>query len=189
VRPGDRLSIGDRVRITVEAPRTGFLYVIDREMYVDSSESAPFLIFPTQRVRFGDNRVEPGRLIEIPDRADTPPYFRLEPRDARYWGEKLTVIVAPKPLPGIVLSRSHVELPGEQVREWEAAWRSPTEQFELAAPPGAAWTLAEQMAGMGSRLLVQEEPMPQTIYRVPSAPDDPLLVEVPLHVKDAVPAP
>jgi hypothetical protein len=185
VRPGDPLSRGDRIRIAIEAPRKGYLYVIDRELYTDGSESAPFLIFPTRRVRFGDNKVEPGRLVEIPDQGDTPPYFRLQPRDARYLGEQLMVIVAPAPLPGIVLSRSSLELPAEQVRKWEASWGGPVEQFELQAPPGAGWTLAEQMAGIGSRLLVQEEPMPQTIYRVTSSPDVPLLVELPLQVKDA----
>ncbi len=185
VRPGDALSSGERVRIAIEAPRKGYLYVIDREMYADGSESAPFLIFPTRRVRFGDNQVEPGRLIEIPDQGDTPPYFRLQPRDARYRGERLTVIVAPAPLPGVALGRSSVELPAEQVRQWEASWGGPVEEFELQAPPGAIWTLAEQRAGIGSRLLVQEEPMPQTIYRVKSPPDKPLLVELPLKVKDA----
>jgi hypothetical protein len=189
VRPGDPLSSGDRVRIAIEAPSKGYLYVIDREMYTDGSESAPFLIFPTRRVRFGDNHVEPGRLIEIPDQGDTPPYFRLQPRDAKYRGEQLTVIVAPAPLPGIALGRGSVELPAEQVQQWEASWGGPVEQFELRAPPGAVWTPAEQMAGIGSRLLVQEEPMPQTIYRVTTAPDAPLLVELPLKVKDAATAP
>jgi hypothetical protein len=189
VRPGDVLSSGERVRIAIEAPRKGYLYVIDREMYTDGSESAPFLIFPTRRVRFGDNQVEPGRLIEIPDQGDTPPYFRLQPRDARYRGERLTVIVAPAPLPGVTLGRSSVELPAEQVRQWEASWGGPVEEFELQAPPGALWTRAEQTAGIGSRLLVQEEPMPQTIYRVKSPPDKPLLVELPLKVNDTGAAP
>jgi hypothetical protein len=60
------LNIGDRVRITVESPRPGFLYIIDREQYVDGSFGEPMLIFPTLKTRGGDNRVMPGKLIDIP---------------------------------------------------------------------------------------------------------------------------
>ena len=39
------LREGDRVRLTIEAPRKGYLYVIDRERYADGTSSAPYLIF------------------------------------------------------------------------------------------------------------------------------------------------
>src|SRR3954469_7238132 len=60
------LNVGDRVRITVESPRPGFLYIIDREQYADGSLGEPVMIFPTLHTRGGDNRVMPGRLIDIP---------------------------------------------------------------------------------------------------------------------------
>ena len=45
------LNIGDRVRITVESPRLGFLYIVDREQYADGSLGEPVLIFPTLHTR------------------------------------------------------------------------------------------------------------------------------------------
>src|SRR5712671_1059192 len=69
------LNIGDRVRLTIESPRPGFLYIIDREQYADGSFGEPMLIFPTLHTRGGDNRVAPGRLIDIPAQEDQYSYF------------------------------------------------------------------------------------------------------------------
>src|ERR1044072_6140944 len=44
-----KLAQGDRLRISVEAVRSGYLYVIDREQYADGSLGEPYLIFPTTR--------------------------------------------------------------------------------------------------------------------------------------------
>ena len=72
-----RLAPGDRLRVSVEAGRTGYLYVIDREQYADGSFSEPYLIFPTTRTLNADNKVNAGKLIEIPAQGDGPPYFTL----------------------------------------------------------------------------------------------------------------
>jgi hypothetical protein len=73
------LNIGDRVRLTIESPRPGFLYIIDREQYADGSFGEPMMIFPTMRTRGGDNRVAPGRLIDIPAQEDQYSYFTAQP--------------------------------------------------------------------------------------------------------------
>src|SRR2546423_5896471 len=72
-----RLVQGDRLRISVEAVRAGYLYVIDREQYADGSLGEPYLIFPTTRTAGGDNKVAIGRLLEIPAQDDSPPYFTM----------------------------------------------------------------------------------------------------------------
>src|SRR5262245_62044673 len=77
------LNIGDRVRITVESPRPGFLYIIDREQYADGSFGEPMMIFPTKQTRSGDNRVMPGKLIDIPAQEDQYSYFTALPAGAR----------------------------------------------------------------------------------------------------------
>ena len=59
------LKVSERVRITVESPRAGYLYVVDREQYADGSLGDAYLIFPTTRTRDGDNKVRPGKLIDI----------------------------------------------------------------------------------------------------------------------------
>ena len=55
-----KLIAGDRVRISVEAARNGYLYVIDRELYADGTLGEPYLIFPTTRTLNGDNQVSVG---------------------------------------------------------------------------------------------------------------------------------
>src|ERR1044072_8730241 len=77
------LSVGDRVRITVESPRQGFLYIIDREQFQDGSFGEPLLIFPTLHTRGGDTRVLPGRLIDIPAQEDQYSYFPASPAGSR----------------------------------------------------------------------------------------------------------
>src|ERR1044071_4769400 len=64
------LQIGERVRLSIESPREGYLYVIDREQYSDGTLGDAYLIFPTLRTRGGDNRVRAGRLIDIPAQED-----------------------------------------------------------------------------------------------------------------------
>ena len=66
LEPDARLREGDRVRLGIEVPRSGFLYVVDRETYQDGAVGEPVLLLPTLDFNRGDNRVEPGRLIEIP---------------------------------------------------------------------------------------------------------------------------
>ena len=51
--------------MSIESPRSGFLYVIDREQYADGSTSDPYLIFPTQKIHAGNNAVSPGKVIEL----------------------------------------------------------------------------------------------------------------------------
>src|SRR5262245_56531399 len=60
VSSSGRLSEGDRIRMSIEAARTGYLYVIDQEEYADGSRGEPYLIFPTKRTLGGDNSVKAG---------------------------------------------------------------------------------------------------------------------------------
>jgi hypothetical protein len=176
------LNLGERLRFSFEAPRAGYLYVIDREQYADGSTGEPSLIFPTTRTRGGDNRVEPGKLIEIPGQDDRPNYFTLRQSRTDQAGELLTVIVSTQPLPGLEIGAQALQLSASQVRQWEQQWGARTETFEMAGGAGKTWTKAEQEAGAnGTRQLTQEEPGPQTIYRVAVKPDAPLLVQVGLR--------
>src|SRR5205814_852089 len=81
-----------------EAPRGGYLYVIDREQYADGSSSAPYLIYPNFQNRAGDNAVAPGRLIEIPDRHAEPNHFVIRPSRGDQTGELLALLVTTEPL-------------------------------------------------------------------------------------------
>lgn len=179
---GTLFKIGERVRLSIESPRTGYLYVIDREQYADGTLGEPSVIFPTMLARGGDNRVSAGVLVEIPDQKDRPPYFNLTRHRADQVGEILTVLVTRQPIEGINISLKQSKLSPEQVERWESMWETQAELFEMEGGAGTAWTKEEQQAGgVSGRSLTQEEPTPQTIYRVRIKPSNPLLVTVPLR--------
>src|SRR6185503_8184266 len=104
ISPNARLEQGDRLRISVEAARTGYLYVIDREQYADGSLGEPHLIFPTTRTLGGNNRVTIGKIIELPAQDDLPPYFSVRRSSPSQVGEVLSVLVSPTPLEGIEIT-------------------------------------------------------------------------------------
>jgi hypothetical protein len=179
------LQVGERVRISIESPRAGYLYVIDREQYADGSLGDAYLIFPTLRTRGGDNRVQPGRLIDIPAQEDNPSYFTLVPSPSRtdQVAEVLTILVTPEPLEDLHLTNNALKLSKGDVAKWERSWSREVERFEMVGGAGKAWTNAEKEAGsMGSaRVLTQEEPAPQTVFRVASKSKNTFLVTVPLR--------
>ncbi len=179
------LRIGENIRFSFESPQTGYLYVIDRELYADGTMSEPVLIFPTTRTRSGDNKVEAGKLVEIPAQEDRPNFYTLQATrlsTVAQTGEVLTVIVAPQPLTGITIGANALTLTNEQVKQWETQWSAQAETLDLTGGAGQAWTKAEQEAGAsGMRYLTQADPEPQTVYRVATKPGTPLLVKVGLR--------
>lgn len=142
------------------------------------------LIFPTMRTRSGDNQVRAGVLIDIPAQEDATPYFTLNSNHSGYVSELLTVIITPRPLEGFVIGRKPLLIPPAQLAKWEREWGVPVEQFEMEGGAGTTWTLKEQLASQAAgRALTQEEPSPQTIYRVAVKPGAPLLIQVQLRAR------
>lgn len=181
------LKVGERVRISVESPRAGYLYVVDREQYADGSLGDAYLIFPTKRTRAGDNRVRPGKLIDIPAQEDDPNYFTLVPSPNRndQVGEVLTLLVTTQPLP-LSITDKPLLVPAYQIAEWEKLWGAAFERFEMEGGAGLAWTKEEKEAARAktSRYLTQQEPTPQTIYRLATTGKAPLLVTVNLNYRN-----
>jgi hypothetical protein len=177
------LKQGDRVRLTIESPDTGFLYVIDRERYKSGERGAPYLIFPTSRTHGGDNQVTGGKLVDIPAQDDRPNFFSLRQSRPDQSEEELTVLLTKTPLEGIDIGPKALLLTNERVAAWEKQWGgAKTELFELTGRAGRTWTQAEQQAASGgTRLLTQEDPPPQTVYRVAVKPEEPLMVKVRLR--------
>ena len=180
VEEGTPLVPGQRVRLSLESlSRDGYLYVIDREQYADGTLGEAHLIFPTKRTRDEDKRVKAGRLIYIPA---PPNYFRIKPSQSAkvHVAEVLTILVSPEPLvdPSLLTNKSIV-LPREQVEGWEKQWGTEPTRFEMDGGAGQTMTEKEQMAGAdSSQELTQDDPVPQTIYRVTIKPETPLLVTV-----------
>lgn len=176
------LRQNDRIRLSFEAPQNGYLYIVDREQYADGSFGQPELIFPTLRARGGDNRVAAGHIVELPGQDDRPNFFTMKPRRADVRTESLTVIVTQQPLEGITIGEKPLVLTADQVAQWEKTWGARVDKFEMADGVGKAWTKAEKEAGANTtRQLTQEDPGPQTIYRVATKPGSPVLVNVGLR--------
>jgi hypothetical protein len=176
---GAPLAIGERVRLTIESPMPGYLYVIDRELFADGSMSEPYLIFPTSRTRQGDNAVKPGRLVDIPDQADRPNYFTVRPSRPDQTGELISIVVTPTPLDEVTIDSKAVVLSKELVSKWESAWAAPFQQFALEGGAKKLWTKEEKAAASEStRLLKQDDPPPQTLFRLNARRGAPILVSV-----------
>lgn len=183
VSSGGRLSEGDRIRMSIEAARTGYLYVVDQEQYADGSKGEPYLIFPTTRARGGDNSVKAGRVIEIPSQDDSPPFFTLKRTRSDHVGESVIVLVTPTPIEGLAITDKAQRLSGETLASWEKSWGAQTGRLDMADGDGKPWTRQEKEAGAdGTRSLNADEPAPQTIYYRPGASGkEPVLIKMELQ--------
>ncbi|MEP6924763.1 MAG: DUF4384 domain-containing protein [Pyrinomonadaceae bacterium] len=182
VSAGTPLSEGSRVQLTIESPRSGYLYVFDREIYADKTFGEPYLIFPTLSLNSGDNKVSAGRVIEIPSTLDKPSYYTLKRSRADHEGEALTVIVTDKPLTELTIERSALKLSAEQFNSYEKQWGALTQQLELDGGEGTAMSKTEKAAGAGKKVLTQDDLPPQTIYQIMTKPNQPLLLTIPLSI-------
>jgi hypothetical protein len=178
-----RLDQGDRLRISVEAARSGYLYVIDREQYADGSLSDPYLIFPTARTLSGNNQVTVGKIIELPARDDRPPYFTVKRSRSDQAAEVLSVLISPSPLEGIEITDKAQKLSEAQVGKWEKSWGARVGLLELEAGAGKPWSREEKEAGSNvAQVLKSDAPAPQAIYYQPNTKsNEPILVKVRLR--------
>lgn len=179
---GTPLVEGSKVQLTIESPRTGYLYVFDREMYADKTFGAPYLIFPTLSINGGENQVSAGKVIEIPSADDKPPYYTLKRGRDDHTGELLTVIVSDKPLTELSIGRAAQKISVAQFEAYQKQWGAMTQQLELEDGAGTAMSKAERAAAAGKKDLTQEDLPPQTIYRVQAKPGRPLLLTIPLTI-------
>lgn len=190
VEASTKFAPGQKVRLSIEAPRAGYIYVLDREQYADGSFSDPYLIYPLDPVN-DDNRVTKGRVFEIPNVGEEP-YFEVKTLGGdgkAQVAEQLTVLITPAPLKELPKTVKNGEgnydpvvLPRAQVEEWEKQWATQVEQAELEGGAGQLYTTREQTAGSSKKPLTQADPLPQTVFRIAAKPGKPLLVKLPLQI-------
>lgn len=176
-----RLVQGDRLRISVEAVRAGYLYVIDREQYADGSLGEPYLIFPTTRTASGDNKVAVGRLLEIPAQDDSPPFFTMKKSRPDHVAEVLSVLVTPTPLEDVQITDKAQKLTEAQLASWEKNWGGNVGRLEMTTQ-GQAWTREEKDAN--TRALTATAPAPQLLFYRPSMKStEPMFVKLRLNYR------
>ncbi len=179
-------KLGDKVRLSVEVPRTGYLYIVDREMLgVDKGGEyvlgEPQQIFPTMKSWAGKNDVWAGRLVDIPGQGDR--FFELKSSTPGYLGEMLTIIFSPTPLKDMTVPAEPAFIASDLVNEMEKRYLSEFGEYEQQGTNGQAYTKTEKAAGAGTRQLTQSDPFPQTKYRVKMRPTEPMVINVSLTVK------
>lgn len=189
VEASTAFSEGQMVRLSIEVPRNGYLYVIDREQYADKTMGEPYLIFPLN-VNGSAHKVTAGRVVELPLQNDEQSVFELhsfrpdgKPSQV---AELLTFLITPEPLTGLPHATSDempLKLPSTLVEDWEKRWGAQVEQLELEQGAGRAYTRAEQQAGGNAgKRLTQADPLPQTIFRVGAKRGSPFAVKMPLKI-------
>lgn len=173
------LHRGDKVRLSIESPRKGYLYIVDRELYSDGTMGEAMLIYPALDMRGGDNQVRAGKLIDIPAQEDDPNYFKASPNRADQVGEVLSIIVTTSPL-DLPIGVEPLPISASQIAQWEKTWASGTERFEMVGGAGQRWTTEEKEAAhaTGTRQLTRHEPSPQTIYKIATTDKTAFLVNV-----------
>ena len=182
IEEGTPLYPGQKVRLGIESlSRPGYLYVIDRAQYADGTLGEPLLIFPTLKTN-DLNRVKAGRLIYIPSATGK---FTITPSDStkNHVGELVTIIVAAQPLvPSDQLASKAIRLRRQQVESWEKQWGATAARFDMDGGVGQAMTEKEQAVGSDkSQELTQDDPPPQTVYRLAIKPENPILLNVQLR--------
>ncbi len=152
---------GDLLRISIESPIEGYLYIIDRDWFTNGSGGETNLIFP---VRGEHNRLKPGRLIDIPTEDEAS--FKATPKPNQT-AEMLTIIVTLSPL-RLPLANNPLPITNTQLSDWEKRWSAITDRYEMNEGAGQTRTIEEQQAAAhsGTRQLTRDDPSPQTIYRL-----------------------
>ncbi|HEY3743677.1 MAG TPA: hypothetical protein VGL53_27725 [Bryobacteraceae bacterium] len=162
----------DHLILAVSSTRTGRLYVWSRERYQDGRIGPAKLVFPTNRLRRGDNHITAGQGIRIPEDSDDPPVLELVRKPGQST-EEVIVIVAPKRLEGVA---EGAPIPASQIAQWQKQWSSVVRQIDakdrLTMTHGEATTLA----GMGGG----EAIMPQRFYELRADQGSNLMVAFPL---------
>ncbi|MBI1762551.1 MAG: DUF4384 domain-containing protein [Acidobacteria bacterium] len=182
------LKVGQLLRLSVEVPQDGYLYVIDREKYTDKTVGDPILIFPSNP-RSAEHLVKAGRIIELPDSKDYVFEVKLmsDLENKTLAGEVLSFLVSPRPLENIPEPGADglIRLPAALVTEWENKWgqNNVLSKAELDTGRGRARTRSEQNALTGnSKELNQADPLPQTVFTIAVKRGSPYLVQMPLTI-------
>lgn len=173
---------GDQLRLSIESPRAGYLYVVDQDLFPDGTTGPAMLIYPWADMVGPDNQMRPGKLVDIPAQEDEPSYFTARRSSPNQVGELLTVIITSSPLT-LPISHEPLRISADDLSKWAKMWGGHSERFEMEGGAGEAWTIQEQLASArkGTRQLTREDPAPQTIYRISAGDNKALLLSIRLR--------
>lgn len=182
-----------------QSNRIGYLYVINREQYLDGTYSKPKLIFPTLNTYGGDSRVLPGKTVVMPDPERPWTISRSDSGKVQAF-ETYTIIVSPEPLKDISgqeiqLEAKAIMLDEKLVNSWMRLWGGSELRGDLENGAGQLITQREvKSSGSLSAKkrstdddvddLNLDDPPPQIIFRKVVVPGGKMLVIIRLPYKE-----
>jgi hypothetical protein len=178
---------GEKIRLSIESPSDGYLYVLNCEVYEDDSRGTLSLIFPTTRTRNGNNFLTAGSPIEFPAATDEPSYFEFRPqaKAKKAVAEALIFMVTKTPIENFTPQELPLTIEYDKFEKWEKKWSGKLQIWENDSELGKPYTQAEyesasetRTRGIASdgRILKANEPEPQTLFAVETQSDDGLIV-------------
>jgi hypothetical protein len=174
----------DWVRFSFEAAPAGYLYVIDRDVFANQELGEPVLIFPTHRIRAGNNFIAPAHVVQIPDPQDKPEGLRVDLAKPNQTGILLILMVTPKPIPDIVVGEDKQTLPERWLTRWEAQWSTDVEVSADPSLEGALETAAEKAAVEDpSHLLGGTDRAPIMLFHRRRHPNEPIYAKALIKVE------
>ncbi len=180
------LADGDLIRISLEAPEGFFIYILNRERYVDGKVSLPYLIFPGVSDVGQNDAGKVGKQLFFPSPHDCFEIEQVSEAHLVKTGEELIFILSPVrlgQLPPLADNQPRA-VDAALFSQWIKEWTTPTWQFENQATPGATITRIEQSATLTAETtLTDDAPLPQSVFHVKSHPGQPLLFTLPLTIR------
>ena len=164
---GAQLTDRDRVRISVEPGRAGYLYIASREVYADGSRGDTYLLFPSRRIRSGSAKVNPGELVEVPEASNSVPYFTLKRSRPDQKGEELLLLLSQDEIPNLMVQTGQVKLNPAMLKEWVEKFGTDVKMLDAPDQAGVALSPAEQHAGAETAKLRRDDPLPQMLFHMP----------------------
>lgn len=180
-----QFSNGDWLRISLDLPVNGHIYIFNREKYIDGTLGVPYLIFPREEDRGKSDKATIGKLLFLPNEPD---YFEIE-ESGESKKEKLEevyyVLVSPVLLQDITLLKTNEPEPiSLEIFNKYEKFSAPLLKFESQSEVNKAITKVEKLSNTQSNeSLAEDDPLPQTIYHIKKLPEDPIFFSISAGIK------
>lgn len=185
VNSNTKFSNGDWLRFSLDLPIDGYVYIFNKEQYIDGTLSSPHLMFPRQEDKGKTDKTIAGKLLFIPNPID---YFEIE-ETSESGKEKIAevyyVLVSLRPIPEITLLKSNQSEPVNLTifNKYEK-YTAPLLKFESQNEANKAITKIERLSSVdGKETLSESDPLPQTVYRIFKQQDAPLFFSISAEIK------
>ena len=179
ISTGTPLMEGEKIRISIESARAGYLYVFNRWLTARGMIGRRSLIFPAQGVHGDKTRVKAGEVVVLPSH-DEPSYFEIKPGPMNRIYERYTILISTQPIPEAWLEPGLITMVSEQLEDWESRLRTRVRRLDQPWLAGQAATRAETEALKVG--FTQDDPLPQDLYHAEAKPGDPILADVLLNI-------